>query len=285
MISAKELAREEHTMKTISQLTSAFEGIASMHIARIKDEVQESEKFFSEVWPIYTRLRVGKGFDINRAQAEKDVIDKELLIAITSENTLSGDIDHQVVSEIVKDFDPKKHDIIVLGHHGASQMRQRNIPFAASFRLPPEGQQINFDSIVQTIRRYRSTTVYYQAYITLMTQEVRKISLSRAIEALGDNLDSEDISYISDASFIFEPSVDAVLDYMEQSMLYVALNQVTLFSRLAQHASRFKAMTAARTLAQEAKTEITYQLNRLKRFIRDQRMREIINGLQKEEEL
>lgn len=280
MRDAQELARDRQTMASIMQLTSAFEGIASMHVARIKDRVIEAEKFFSRLWPVYTRLRVSKEFNLSYSANRGELIDKELLVVITSENSLSGDIDHRVVSEVSQDFDKSKHDIVVLGRHGASQMVQRNIPYIAAFRLPGEDQPINFDSVVQLVRKYRSTTVYYQSYVTLMTQEVKKIALSSAIQELGEAVEVDE-EYISEASYIFEPSIEEVIDYMERSMVYVALSQVTLFSRLAQHASRFKAMTSARSLAQEFHEDMTMQFNKLKRFLKDQRMREIVNGMRR----
>ncbi len=43
---------------TITSLTSIFENIASMRIAKIKDKVTRSQVFFDELWDIYTSLRV-----------------------------------------------------------------------------------------------------------------------------------------------------------------------------------------------------------------------------------
>lgn len=278
MKSLQEIAKEEQALSSIMQLTGAFEGIASMHIARIKDKVMQSEKFFQDLWPLYSQFRVGKEFTSSRLESFGEVKDKELIIAITSEASLSGDIDHKVVDAVLQDYNPKQHDIIVLGHHGAGQLRQRNIDLLASYTLPPEDHPINFDSIVEFVRQYRTTTVYYQAYITLMTQEVKKIELSHAVRELADDAEAAQ-DYISDTSYIIEPSVELVVEYMERSMLYVALGQVTLFSRLAQHASRFRAMTAANSVAQELKEDTKREYNRAKRFLKDRRTREIINGL------
>ena len=41
-----EILHERDSMRTIKELTSAFEGIASMRIAQIKTQVESSEKFF-----------------------------------------------------------------------------------------------------------------------------------------------------------------------------------------------------------------------------------------------
>jgi len=59
----QEIDKERIAMSSIVQLTGAFEGIASgAHIARIKNQVQQSELFFRELWATYTALRVGKEF-------------------------------------------------------------------------------------------------------------------------------------------------------------------------------------------------------------------------------
>jgi F0F1-type ATP synthase gamma subunit len=103
MIGSKELAIEKDTMGTMVELTSAFEGIASAHIAQIREQVLQSEQFFADLWRIYSQLRVDGLFRFGRGQKKEDkVIDKELLILVTSEGSFSGDIEpkgHTVYQE------------------------------------------------------------------------------------------------------------------------------------------------------------------------------------------
>jgi hypothetical protein len=61
-----EIAREEISMATLVELTSVFEGIASMRISQIKNQVLQSTKFFNELWHIYTQLRVDNLFSFGR---------------------------------------------------------------------------------------------------------------------------------------------------------------------------------------------------------------------------
>jgi F0F1-type ATP synthase gamma subunit len=80
-----DIANERDAMSTILELTSAFEGIASMRIAQIKDQTLSSEKFFAELWRIYSQIRVDELFHFGRSQAVENIIEKELMILITSE--------------------------------------------------------------------------------------------------------------------------------------------------------------------------------------------------------
>ena len=62
----QDIELEEKAMATISTLTSAFEGLSSMRIAQIKDQVVESQAFFADLWQMYSQLRVDQLFNYGR---------------------------------------------------------------------------------------------------------------------------------------------------------------------------------------------------------------------------
>jgi F0F1-type ATP synthase gamma subunit len=64
-------------------------------------------------------------------------------------------------------------------------------------------------------------------------------------------------------------------------MMQIAISQVILESKLAQYASRFRAMTASHKRADESRNELRMEYNRARRYIRDERLKEIINGMKK----
>jgi len=72
-----------------------------------------------------------------------------------------------------------------------------------------------------------------------------------------------------------------VIAHMEISMMRLALLQMIYDSRLAQHASRFKAMTSAKKRATEEVQRLHTSYNRAKRGIVDTRLKEINAGLKK----
>lgn len=278
MIQLQELAQQRNDMDTIVNLTGVFESLASMHISQIKNQVQQSQLFFDELWNIYTQIRVDSLFRFGR-QEHENVIDKELLIAITAEGGLSGDIDQKLISWLLKEYDPNKQDIIVIGHHGALQLIQAGVKFKKYFKLPAKDQNINVTPLTKYVGDYRTTTVYYQAYVSLMVQDVKKIGLNTAVQEAGRQSKKNDENVISEANYIFEPSTFAVVAHLERSMLEITLSQVILDSKLAQYASRFRSMSAAKERAVESQGELRLAYNRAKRSISDERLKEIINGI------
>jgi F-type H+-transporting ATPase subunit gamma len=273
-----EIEKDEIAMATLAELTSVFQGIASMRIAQIKNQVLQATQFFDELWHIYSQLRVSAIFGFGRQNQEVEVIDKELFIIITAEGGFSGDIDLKLVQLMLKHYDKEKNEVIVIGHHGAIQLAQRGISYKKYFKLPTKDQNINVLPIIREVQQYKSTVVYYQEYISLMVQDVKRIELSSAVQSKGRQSDEPD-EIISEANYIFEPSTYDVVDHLESSMMNIAMSQLILNSKLAQYASRFRAMSASNTRANEAKGELHLDYNRAKRAIKDERLKEIINGL------
>lgn len=115
-----------------------------------------------------------------------------------------------------------------------------------------------------------------------MVQDVKRIELSAAVQQQGkESEEHEKKEIITAENTIFEPSVYGVIDHLERSMLQIAMSQLILDSKLAQYASRFRAMTASHERAEESKADYHLEYNRAKRAIKDQRLKEIINGLRK----
>ncbi len=277
-----DIERDEKSIGTLVELTGVFEGIASMRIAQIKNQVLQATAFFNDLWEIYSQLRVDNMFRFGRSQNADKVINKDLYILITAEGGFSGDIDQRLVRVMQQTYDKDKHDIVVIGHHGAMQLAQQGISFMKYFKLPTKDKNINVSPIIQYVQRYQKTTVFYQEYVSLMVQDVKRIELSAAVQEQGkasDGLEKKEI--ITAENTIFEPSVYSVIDHLERSMLQIAMSQLILDSKLAQYASRFRAMTASHEKAEETKGELRLEYNRSKRAIKDQRLKEIINGLRK----
>lgn len=274
---------EEAAMGTLIELTSAFEGIASMRIAQIKNQVMQATQFFNELWGIYSQLRVSPIFGFGRGNTETEVINKELFIIITAEGGFSGDIDQKLIRQMIKQYDKDKNEIIVIGHHGAIQLAQRGISYKKYYKLPKKDQNINVTPIINEVQKYESTTVFYQQYVSLMVQDVKKIELSSAVAQKGQQAEQEDEEkeFISEANYIFEPSTYDVVDHLESTMMQIAVSQLILDSKLAQYASRFRAMSASHERADEAKRDLQLEYNRSRRSIKDQRLKEIVNGMKK----
>ncbi len=272
-----DIDKERSSMMTIVQLTSAFETLASMRISQIKNQVLQAQGFFDELWNIYIQLRVDSIFRFGRHNSEK-VIDKELYILITASGGFSGDIDQRVINMMLEKYDKDKQDIIVIGHHGSILLAQAGIPYKRFFELPASDHNINVEPLIHEISQYKNSFVYYQTYLSLMSQEIKRLELSTAIKQYS-SMAAENKEIISEQTYIFEPSAFDVAAHLERSMLQITLGQVIFDSKLAQYASRFRAMSAANDKSKESYSDLNTLYNRTKRSIRDSQLKQIIIGL------
>lgn len=275
-----EIENNISSTKTLVDLTSVFEGIASMRISKIKNQVLQSQSYFERLWQMYTQISIDTSFILGKKRDDAEIVDKELFIVITSEGGFSGDIDQKLISWMLKNYDSKKNDIIVIGNHGKIQLSQQNIDYIKYFKMPNRDSDINVSPIIQEVQKYRQTSIFYQTYQSLSVQNVQRINLSKVVENQA-KATKESQEIINEATYIFEPSMFAVISHLERSMLQIALSQVILDSKLAQYASRFRAMTSSNQLANQSLDELKLDYQRAKRVVKDERLKEMINGLRK----
>ena len=153
-----EIQGEETSMRTLVTLTSAFESLSSLQIAKTKNKVLISNQFFEEVWNIYKQVRMDVIFNFGRKENEKP-IDKELLILITATGGLSGDIDQRLIKRVMDHYNEEKNDILVIGHHGASQLDQIRVKYNYYFDLP-KNDYINVDPLMNIIKTYKKSRIF-----------------------------------------------------------------------------------------------------------------------------
>jgi ATP synthase F1 gamma subunit len=269
------LEKEYAQIGTIQGLTSLFETIASIRLAKIKDKVISSTLFFDELWHIYTQLRIDQKESIGRHPTAPP--GSFALIAVTSDGGLIGDIDQKIIKTLLGDERIATADIFVIGLHGINLLHEGDVAAKQGFALPDVEKAANISPIAQVIAKYEKATLYYQQYISLSHQEVGKIDLFSAVAVLGKDQEDPTMELISSRDYLLEPSQGDIVTYMESVMLEIALGQVILESRLAQYASRFNAMNGAKIKAKQLQREAGMALHRLKRSINDERTKEVLN--------
>lgn len=276
-----EIKAEEASVRSVVSLTSALESLSSMQIAKTKNKVLISNQFFDEVWNIYKQIRVDVLFNFGRTEDEKP-IDKELLILITAKGGLSGDIDQRLIRKVIEHYDETKNDVLVIGHHGALKLKQAHIDYTYYFDLP-EKDYINVDPLMDIVRKYAKSRIFYQDYISLSQQEIKEVDLSEVVSSKGRVADMATVSdnLVTEKTYIFEPSSYRVAAYLENSILRLTISQFIYDSRLAQVASRFKAMSAAKERSVDTANQLHTEFNRAKRSQVDTRLKESLAGLKK----
>lgn len=275
------IQQEALQMSTLEDLTGVFESLASTQVAKVKGKVGLSKEYFRLLWSRYSSIRIDPATRITNREAG-DGRSETVFVIISAEAGLSGNIDQRLIETMMVDYDPKTTDIIVLGTHGANQLQQRGVKFIHYFQVPPTDKYIDVSPVIAAIIPYSRVVVYYEEYISLGDQGIKKIDLiSTMKEMSGEN--GKEVIAIEDT--IFEPSLDEIADQMEVTMMTLTLSQTILESSLAQAASRFNAMIIAKKRAGELLGEYQLEYHRAKRSESDRSLREVMTSLKKKQRM
>ena len=272
------IQKETAQISTVRDLTGVFESLASMQVAKIKDRVKMSEDFFQLLWQRYSLIRIDPSSRItNRAG---DQTDRNVFVIVSAEAGLSGDIDERLIEAMLKEYNQTTTDIVVLGSHGANQLKERGILFMRFFKIPESDTYIDVSPVIEAIHPYAKIKVFYEEYVSLGVQEIKSIDLFSNLQAMSEAADAE-VDIITAKDTIFEPSLNEIADMMERGMMALAFSQVILESGLAQAASRFNAMAQAKKRALELIAFQKLEFHRAKRSESDRRLREVLIGIKK----
>lgn len=282
MLRASAIEKESQQISTVQDLTSVFESIASTHVAKIRNKAKLSQSFFQLLWTRYSAIRIDPAKRIT-TRIMGDENSKKVFVIISSESSLSGDIDQRLIETMLKDYDKTTTDIIVLGTHGATQLKQRGIPFCRYFQIPETDEYIDVSPVIEAVLPYSQIIVYYEEYVSLGIQEIKTIDLVSRIRSMSEGAIEEDI--ITDQDTIFEPSLDEIAGQMEATMMTLALSETILESSLAQAASRFNAMAQAKKRANELLVDYKLAFHRAKRSESDRQLREVMVSIKKKRRL
>lgn len=273
---ANVIQKDMEGIGTLKDLTNVFESLASTQVAKVKNKAQLGQEFFQLLWQRYTSLRVDPKKRITNRDGDGN--GRKVLVLISAEAGLSGDLDMRMIETMQENYNPKTTDIVVIGSHGASQLTQRGIPYIKFFQVPEVDSYIDVAPIIQVIIGYGQIIVYYEEYLSLGQQEVRSIDLISRMKTMTKDAE-EDV--MTDEETIFEPSLNIIADQMEETMMSLALNQTILQSGLAQSASRFNAMTVAEDRASELLGDYKLEYHRARRSESDRRLREVLVSIKK----
>ncbi len=269
------LKDELQTVRVIEDLTEVFQNTSSVKIRSIRKQVLSSKMFYNDLWDIYQQLRTETRISLRDAASS----DKELFLFIASPAGLAGQNDEQIMRDLKEHYNPARQDVVVIGSHGAQLLKQHGIKPVRAFEVPDITKDFSVTPIVDIIRSYETAVAFYDAYLSLTTQQSAKRQFLLEAQQLTDEeralIETGEAEIIASGNYIFEPSLEVAILTLEQTMLYTTVTQLLLESRLAQLASRFTNMTLAHERAVKQRKKTFLEFLSSKRTERDELTRQI----------
>lgn len=254
MAQQKQLKEEILSNNNYKLLTRAYQEHAVGQMNFAKYSVLTSREFdgdlkeiFSNVKTSYKNIIIGKNI--------KNVVKKngkQAWILVSANKKLYGDILIRICRlfvEKVKNIDPKKVDLIIIGRQGKNFFDAQAIHMPYKYYEFPEfNVSLDFlKEVNENLIYYEDVLVFYGKFNNLVSQTAIQTSIAGGTDSSKQD-DAKSVSELQETkkhSFLFEPSVQEILAFFENQILSLLLNQIVQESQLARFASRIAAMEQA----------------------------------------
>lgn len=252
-----ERLEEGQSLKLIAQ---AYSEIANLKIKRIRAAVERNRLFFDEILRVYGTV---KAFAIKKKIVQIKS-KKRLCILLTSNYRFYGNINSSLIKYFLGSVLSREFldvDKIILGKGG--------IDFFQTTKILPKYQEVILKedmptpsellSLVNLSSDYNQVLVFHSKLKTLLMQQATTTDITAASLYL-QRLQIKSLKGEDTLHFIFEPELPKILNFFDNQILILLLEQTFLESELSRTASRFISMDDAEKQA----NKFTKQFEKLK---------------------
>jgi ATP synthase F1 gamma subunit len=254
-------------LSSMKNLTSTFEQVASIRMNQIRDQVVIRKEFFSDVWGIYSNLKL---LDRNYETIKSD---RFAIIIVCSSYGLIGNMNNQIIDLAKKDITDKS-DIFIIGEKGKAILDLRKVPYKKSYIFEDDITDDFVSIILSDIKNYGDIRVFYEEFQSISVQTPKKIYLNFSSY-------KEKFNKVNYKDYLFEPSYKEILRYLESIMVSMMFTQILYESHLSQYASRMVIMNESSQKASGKLNNARIDYNRIKRQLSDNAMKLIFTNFLK----
>src|SRR4051794_19812741 len=236
---------------------------------------------------------------------EHDSVEKVAVLLITGDRGLAGSFNSQIIRagnqrmREIQEEDSAKVTFYAVGRRGASSVEFRGLDLSESFtgftdRPSFADAREVADAVIAAYvdGGVDRVEMYYNGYISPMTQEVRHetlIPLQQA-DVLGDEEEEEGDEGTGDgdegsegpdhsrALWIYEPDPEEILQRLAPDYVEISIYRALLESTASEHGARMTAMRSASENAADLIDDLTLEANRQRQADITQEIMEVVAG-------
>jgi ATP synthase F1 gamma subunit len=267
------LIEQGTSLKLIAQ---AYTELASIRLKKIRDDTERNRQFFDDLTYVYGIVKkVAKKRGISPNPKPK----KRISVLLTSNYRFYGNINNELVKFFMVGNAKYPSDKLVIGETGRNYLNGiRYFHQVSTFILKkdfPDNEELK--KLVAILEDYQQILIFYSRFKTVLTQEptIKDITQTEDLSS-EEQKGSENL-----AEFIFEPEIIKMLNFFDNQIKILLLEQTFLESELARTASRLISMDQAQGNAEIFIKKEKTELGQLKKSIDNIRLIEAFASLSK----
>ena len=195
--------------------------------------------------------------------AKKNVVDRDLIIFVTSNKGLCGAFNFDLFRYMSKNIEVKRTDFIVLGKKGATFTLKVDGNVVADFSSSQPLAQVSavFQMALQAFLngKYKKVSILYNKFISTLHTEAVLETLLPMSHRFETKLEGEQVR-----EYMVEPSPEAIIDTLLRSYIEEKIRNVFIQSEAGEHSARMVAMKNATDNANDVIYNLTLLGNKLR---------------------
>ena len=291
-MSTKAIDEQINIADMVRALAQAYEEVAVMQMQKIRDGVLNARNFYDEISKVYVEVKMSYVSEIlkihKKDQRDKSLLSfstlnkngKELALLIMPDERLSGKVGYLIFDQFIHYVEKREVDIVIVGSlgrilfesHYAESVSEKKREYKY-FDTPKIGEIDAIKPIINQIINYETINVFHGKFLNLVKQEATRSNITGEFDYKGDE------SKLEQRHYLFEPSLEKVLNFFEVQILVYVLQQTFSESQLAKLGSRINAMEISTRNAEDLKKKLMISKRIIQKSINNKKQLQRIAGM------
>jgi F-type H+-transporting ATPase subunit gamma len=287
MASLKEVRARIASINSTQQITKAMKMVSAAKLRRAQENITQLRPYAQKLSQMLATVSAGAETAAESPYKQARIIDRVLLIVITSDRGLAGAFNTNAIKGALTLLDSKyasqarsgNVEIMAIGKKGAEAFQRRGFKVntnhvdafgSLSFATVREAAEEAMHGFAEG--RYDVVEVVYNEFRNAAVQIIRTEQMLPIVSAEPAAGSSSAINYI------FEPSEEEIVTELIPKTIKIQLYKAVLDSNAAEHGARMTAMDKATDNAGELLKELRLVYNRTRQAAITTEILEIVGG-------
>ncbi len=284
MISKKQIIEEIQRLFRLKDLVESYEEIASMRMRRIRGGVIVSRDYITELTSIYQELSlsykeqiinlmqssIGKG----KVKSMHKHNGRTISVYLSANTRLYGDIVQKTFKEFLLFTEKNPSDILIIGKYGKSLFEEEQPKKEFIYIDLPDFDmdRQNLTSLLTLLTSYENVYIFYGRFESMTSQRAVMLDVYGEATSTGS-------SKVRQTRYLFEPSLQKILQFFEETIFATIVQQTFKESELAKFASRMIALDDASQNIKLDLKKVNLQERIVKHRMMDKKQVEALSGM------
>ncbi|MCL4367554.1 F0F1 ATP synthase subunit gamma [Patescibacteria group bacterium] len=260
---------ESNSLKMVAQ---AYSEISAVKLQKIRAGIEKNRLFTEEIGKLYHMVQTAA---TRRSVVSHSSKKGTISIVLTSNDRFYGSLETELTRFFLVNTTKIRTDRLVIGRTAIDQLKSIKYfhtyqPLVFQNDLPSTTE---IHQIAQLIDHYKQVVVYYSSFQSVLIQKPTATDITQSAT------ETVSVKTADKLDYIFEPEVEQMLDFFNNQITMLLLEQTFFEAELARTAARLISMDQAQSNAEDFIKEQKRQLAAAKRSLENVYLLETIASL------